>query len=190
MIKELYFLASAVICALAVSAWLYQSNQSPALPASAEPAADSGYDQFVDAVQLTQWNTDGQAEHYLLADRMEHFPARQSAVLINPRVHTNANHDPFWIITAGTALLPDTGTIIQLDSQVVLTTRNRSGTKRTLYTEQMQLDTRLNHAYSSLPVRIVSNSGIVAGTGFHANLNTQRMKLHNEVRSRHEERSN
>jgi LPS export ABC transporter protein LptC len=115
---------------------------------------------------------------------------RQAAVLIKPQLRTNNSRDPFWTITAGTARLPDTVPIIQLDSHVVLTTRSRSGAERILTTEQMLVDTSQNHAYSDLPVRIESISGIVAGTGFHADLNTHRMELLNQVRSRHEERSN
>lgn len=186
MIRELYLLSGALVCAVTTSVWLYKSGQSSPRPDASLQPADSGYDHFVDTLHLTRWGTNGQADYYLEATRMEHYPGRQAAVLINPRLRTNNHHEPFWSAKAGTAWLPDNGTVIQLDSNVVLTTRSQSGTKRTLYTEQMQVDTGQNLAYGDLPVRIVSISGIVAGTGFHADLNTQRMELLKQVRSKHE----
>lgn len=186
MIRELQVLSGALVCAITASVWLSESGQ-PSTQANASIQPDvSGYDHFVDTLHITHWSTDGQADHYLEASRMEHYPDRQTAVLINPRLRTNTHHEPFWSVTAGKAWLPDNSTVIQLDSQVVLTTRNQSGAQRTLYTEQMQVDTSQNLAYGDLPVRIVSISGIVAGTGFHADLNTQRMELHKQVRSEHE----
>ena len=90
-------------------------------------------------------------------------------------------------MTADTAWLPDEQSVVQLDTDVVVTTRASTGARRILYTEQMQIDTSLNQAVSDFPVRIESRSGIVTGTGFHADMNTHRMKLHNQVRSKHEE---
>lgn len=188
MIREHYLLVAALICAIAVSGFLHYHSQPPSPHSATSKPSETGFDHFVEIVDLTQWKTDGQPGHYLTATRMEHFPSRQYAILTSPQLHTDSDHDPYWNIRADTARLPDSGSVIQLDNHVVLTTHGRPGIKRVLTTEQMLVDTRLNHAYSNAPVRIESNSGIVAGTGFHADLNSQRMALHHQVRSRHEER--
>ncbi|MEE9423051.1 MAG: LPS export ABC transporter periplasmic protein LptC [Gammaproteobacteria bacterium] len=190
MIKQHYLLIMVIFCMIAVSVWLQQTSPPGQPPTTTEQSIDAGYDHFITNAYWTNWNDQGQADHYLSATRMEHFPARQGSVLQHPELITSKHRKPSWAVTANTAWLPDANPVIQLDNHVVATTRLQSGTVRKLYTEQMRVDTRQMLAQSDLPVRIESISGIVTGTGFHADLNTQRMELHNQVRSKHEDNKN
>lgn len=190
MIRQHYLLIFVLFCSIAISVWLQQINPPDHPPTSAEHSIDAGFDHFITGAGWTNWNDQGQADHYLSATRMEHFPARQGSVLQHPELLTSKHRNPSWTVTADTAWLPDASPVIQLDNQVVATTRVQSGTKRILYTEQMQVNTSQMLAHSDLPVRIESISGIVTGTGFHADLKTHRMELHNRVRSKHEDNNN
>jgi lipopolysaccharide export system protein LptC len=189
VIRQHTLLILVIFCTIAISVWLQQISQ-PEQPTADEQSTNAGYDHFITGADWINWNDQGQIDHYLSATRMEHFPARQGSVLQQPKLLTSKHRHPSWIVTADTAWLPDASPVIQLDSHVVATTRLQSGTKRKLYTEQMLVDTHLMLARSDLPVRIESISGIVTGTGFHADLKTHRMELHNRVRSKHEDNNN
>ena len=187
MIREHYLLIIVLLGAIAASLWLQQARQPIDLALGVEQPTDTGYDHFIDGAYWTNWNREGQVEQNLNAIRLEHFPSRQGSVLSSPKLHTTKNHDPYWTIVANRAWLPDTGPILQLDTHVIASMRSSSGAKRILQTELMLVDTRQNHAFSDLPVRIESISGIVTGTGFHADLDSHRMELHDQVRSLHED---
>jgi len=183
-ISNLSFLAKIFLPLLAViTLWLLsgeESQQSATSKSELNKASDYAMTDFT----LTVMDKTGNPSRIISGKEMAHYPEDDSTEIIFPTTEFIEAGKDTWLITANKANTQGKGDDILLTGNVIITKKEDSSVE--LRTEQLNLDTLHNTAYTDLAVSMKSAYGSTESVGLHASLEDKMINLHSRVKGHYD----
>jgi len=133
---------------------------------------------------LTIMNQTGQPARVITGDEMAHYPADDSTEVINPVAYFIGQEKDTWIISSNKGETIGKGDDIYLSGNVIITQENNNEIE--LRSEELNLDTVHNTAYTDVAVSILSPYGQTNSVGLHATLDDKTINLHSKVKGQYD----
>jgi lipopolysaccharide export system protein LptC len=129
------------------------------------------------------YDEDGQLNHQVYAEGMDHYDLLGFTLFESPEytIFTNDGAEP-WKVTASVGTLYEDNRI-QLETNVRITSLNENSQIQTLTTEFIEIDLNNRTIVSDEPVEIMGEGFKTTGTGFNANLITEKFTLNEHVQT-------
>jgi len=133
---------------------------------------------------LTVMDEVGLPSRIIKGKEMAHYPEDDSTEIIYPIARFLEPEKDTWVVTANKGSTQGKGENILLSGNVVITRENNQEIE--LLTEELNLDTVYNTAYTDLPVSIKSAHGETDSVGLHAAMEDKAINLHSQVRGQYD----
>lgn len=142
----------------------------------------SGVDYFLTGVATREFNQKGELSNQLTADRVNHYPARQGAELVNPVVTFAPTSEKPSVLQSKTGFVFDDNDRIDLADQVVLTHNPHTAQASQLRTSELTFFRKDGIAKTDAAVEITQQNHIKTATGMITNFNTHTSELLSNVK--------
>jgi len=149
-----------------------------------QPEIHRSSDYAMSDFTLTVMDEAGLPSRVINGDEMAHYPEDDSTEIINPIARFLEPEKDTWVVTANKGSTQGKGENILLSGNVVITRENNQEIE--LLTEELNLDTVYNTAYTDLPVSIKSAHGETDSVGLHAAMKDKAINLHSQVRGQYD----
>ncbi len=163
--------------------WLESAQKEKRAPA---PAAIQQPDAFFDNFTLTTMSQTGQPSHRLTGERMNHFPATNTAELIAPRLLIFEADDAPWDVTARTAVVQLDKDTVWLLGDVRAERKPPDGPPLVIETSDLFVEPNRNYTETSQVVTVRHAQGVTTGLGLQGWLDEKRFTLLAQVRGQYE----
>jgi lipopolysaccharide export system protein LptC len=185
----------ALVVILAITLW----QAPPSLLLDLSDEDDALQPQFPDAYLInsktTQYNTQGEISHIMLADKVSYFAANNN----NTEAYTLIKQPKFtfyndqvssslpWHASSKHARSLNQEEELLMTGDVILTQKNsHDAIATTISSEQLLIKPNQQYAETSKPVIIKNKSGVTTATGLKMSLESATIELLSNVRSRYE----
>lgn len=149
-----------------------------------QPEVHRSSDYAMTDFTLTVMDDEGLPSRIVRGTEMSHYPEDDSTEIINPIARFLEPEKDTWIITSNKGTTQGKGENILLTGNVVITQENNNEIE--LLTEELNLDTVYNTAYTDLAVTIKSPHGETNSVGLHAAMEDKAINLHSQVRGQYD----
>ena len=131
----------------------------------------------------TLYNQDGQLNHKVFAQSMEHYDQLGFVLFQKPRytLYTDNASSP-WVVTAQEGALYR-NELIQLENNVVIENQTADDFVKSITTEYIQINLDTKQMTSDQMVEILGTQYVIQSNGFNANLRTQEYELIDHVQT-------
>ncbi len=176
--------AIAVTAILVTGLVLYWSlgGHNPLLRSADKLGLNRQMDYFVNTVQLTQWQEDGELIRTSESLRIEHYPQQALAKLATPISHFYRQDGSVIRVTAEQGSVPDDNSRIELAGNVVVLDNPDTLLGTRLDTEQLTIYPEKKQADSNVRVIITHPDSRSEGIGMQADLEQGILELQSQVK--------
>ena len=131
----------------------------------------------------TLYNQDGQLNHKVFAESMEHYDQLGFVLFRAPRytLYTDNATSP-WVVSAVEGTLYN-NELIQLENNVQIENQTTDDFVKTITTQYIQINLDNKQMTSDQPVEILGSQYVIQSNGFNANLRTQEYELIDHVQT-------
>jgi lipopolysaccharide export system protein LptC len=131
----------------------------------------------------TLYNQDGQLNHKVFAESMEHYDQLGFVLFQKPRytLYTDNATSP-WVVTAAEGTLYN-NELIQLEKNVLIENQTSDDFVKTITTQYIQINLDNKQMTSDQAVEILGTQYVIQSNGFNANLRTQEYELIDHVQT-------
>jgi lipopolysaccharide export system protein LptC len=131
----------------------------------------------------TLYNQDGQLNHKVFAESMEHYDQLGFVLFQKPRytLYTDNATSP-WVVTAAEGTLYN-NELIQLENNVLIENQTSDDFVKTITTQYIQINLDNKQMTSDQAVEILGTQYVIQSNGFNANLRTQEYELIDHVQT-------
>ncbi len=137
-------------------------------------------DSYIIKVSSHKYGETGKLKQSLQADYAAHHKHSDESELTAPLIINRTDTGRTWHTTAETGKVHAGGHIIELQENVTI---KQIASDTVLRTTRITYDSDTNEAYTDDLVKITANQWRTEGTGMTANLDKDKVKLHNDVTS-------
>ena len=175
--REIIF--SLILLAMATVLWQLLKNEDPEIiinPISQD--AIPGY--YLDNAKLTRYNTDGQAEYTISAEKIEQDLVSNNLNLskIQVNYHTQGN----WTIQAENAVLPATRELISFSGNVIAAQDSESSTS--FKSDSLSYDIANQMLSTKDSIQATNGQQLITATGMTLDMKNERINLLSRVKIR------
>lgn len=149
-----------------------------------QPEVHRSSDYAMSDFTLTVMDDTGLPSRVIQGTEMAHYPEDDSTEIIDPIARFLEPGKETWMVIANKGSTQGKGENILLSGNVVITRENNNEIE--LLTEELNLDTVYNTAYTDLPVSIKSAHGYTDSVGLHAAMEDKAINLHSQVRGQYD----
>ena len=182
--SNLPFLAKILLPLLAVvTLWLLSGEESEHR-AQLESELNKASDYAMTNFTLTVMDKKGNPSRIIAGKEMAHYPEDDSTEIISPTAQFIEVGADTWLITSNKGSTQGKGDDILLTGNVIITQKNNPDVE--LRTEELNLDTLHNTAYTDLAVTMKSPYGESESVGLHAVLKDKLINLHSRVKGHYD----
>jgi len=177
-----FFAAIFLVVIALTSYWLKQEVDKEYI--NKQKGLNSGPDFFLNNFTTTQTNKDGEIKYTIKAKEMKHYNNSEKSFLIQPLYTKYENGKPHMSIKSISGEINNKGDEVFFKNNVVLI---RMPTKKkkmmTLFTDELNIFTKLNIVTSKKPVKIIQEPDIeIDGIGMKYNKDEGTIKLLSDVK--------
>jgi lipopolysaccharide export system protein LptC len=133
---------------------------------------------------MTVMNDLGKPSRIITGKEMAHYPINDSTEIDTPIAEIIEEGKETWLISSNKAYTEGKGEDILLTGNVIITQKNNNAIE--LRTENLNLDTIHDTAYTDLAVSMKSPHGTTNSVGLHASLQEKTINLHSRVRGHYD----
>lgn len=170
---------------VSLTGWLYQQAVQERDPGDGRYRHDP--DSFIDGVDLSSLDANGQLKHRLRATRMLHYPDDDSATLSQPYLEIYRPVGPPWQVNAEHGWISRGGAEVLLEDQVKIERHAAQGIHATRFdTSKLRAFPDRDYAETDAPIRYRSAGLEVKSVGMRAYLEQGRIELLSQVRAVHQ----
>jgi LPS export ABC transporter protein LptC len=187
MTRRIFLIASLLlVAALSLFARREHPDTLPGMRRAPEPL-QPGY--FMVDARVVQTGADGMPLYRMRADRIQQNPADLTIILeklhLTYRVGTQAQARD-WTLTAGSGLMPQNATGIELQDGVEVSGLPQPGSAgpALIRTPALSVDLQSSRVRTDQAVEILWTAGRLTGVGLTADLKTEQVKLESSVHGR------
>tara|TARA_R110000824_G_scaffold7892_3_gene35664 strand:- start:9726 stop:10295 length:570 start_codon:yes stop_codon:yes gene_type:complete len=151
---------------------------------------NQSFDYYMTLVDSTQFNTAGESDYRLQADRIVHYPAPEFAILDSPRLLIYDGQSGPWFLSAAY------GTIrqdfergeesLELSENVVVQHTDNEGRTHNIYTNELTIYLSSRFLTTESEILLESPNLEISSLGMTADLNTKHITFLSEVRGRYD----
>ena len=157
---------------------IWDQNDEGALSVS-DVAKEQIADNYSTDVTAQQFNSDGQLQYHLHADRAAHFLYTDIAIVERPVLLSYAEDGAIWQAESAHGKVRPGGNVVDLWDNVVV---SRSDDSARITTDEITFDTLKDEADTTAAVTITTPTSRFQGDGMHADINTETVNLLENVR--------
>ncbi len=148
-------------------------------------AADTAIDFYVVNPRTQQFQTDGQLDYSLKADKLEHIKTSDITLLDKPDLLLYRNNEQPWHVQSLLGEVSPKGEQVELIDNVRIERPDAQGRPTLLTTSRLSVFPDKEYAQTQQAVRIEAANGVTTAKGMKAYLNEGRMLLLSNVRGQH-----
>jgi lipopolysaccharide export system protein LptC len=176
---------SILLVVAALSWWWSLEGEMPRMGARAPSTERSDYS--FSGLVVSEMSPQGELVDTLSADRLVHYPDRESSLLDNPRLVFYNGPVRAWDVVArsGTVLEADRSVVFDGDVTVAYA-GEAPGQGFELYTDQLHVWPDARRAETDKAVRIVQPAAVIESVGLQAQLDSRTFTLLSQVRGTYE----
>lgn len=167
---------------LAPLCWYWIAGTDTAQVEESTASVTSGVDYFLKDVSTREFNAKGELSNQLTADRVDHYPARQGAQLLNPMVTFAPTSEKPSVLQSKTGFVFDDNDRIDLADQVVLTHNPNTAQASQLRTSELTFFRKDGIAKTDAAVELSQQNHVKTATGMITNFNTHTSELLSNVK--------
>ena len=172
-----------VLVAAASSVWVWQLRRAEAPPALVGPPRS---DYLLFDFELVALDGEGEASFYASGPSLSRHPHLGTLDIIDPRFSSPDTDGGIWTSSARRAHINSEGTRLDLlGAAEVIGPESDAGEPIRLRSELLTVFPREQRVSSEQPVTITQPGSILNATGLRADLNSRRIELLSNVRTRH-----
>lgn len=166
-----------LLIALILSGWLAKNSLTHTNYSSSNTSSTP--DSFMNKVQFTEFNKQGQWQNQFFSPKAVHYSAKDIMVMTDPHLTSRGQQSLTWIIDANSAISEQGGKIINLKGNVKLDRipDSDSNHKLTLQTTALTAYTEKKFVKTDQPVTIIQPGTVIKATGLTADLNSGDINL-------------
>lgn len=183
--SRLTFITLLSIVIMAVASLAHWQNSQVDNPIAQQQQDSNEPDFYIVNAKTTQFNTNGQTDHYLKATEIKHFPASDFTLANNPNIIMFRKNDTPWHVSANQGRITQNNSIIELWDNVELK-RDTPPNVLDLKTSKLTLETVTNLAHTDQDVVITDKTNHVEATGMKAYIDENKIKFLSNVRATHD----
>lgn len=173
-----------LIATVSVTGWWAQRTQKEQeIPAPAEVHQS---DAFFANFTLTAMDKSGRPSHRLTGERMDHFPANNTAELIAPRLLVFQPDNTPWEVNARTAVVQMDQETVWLLGDVRAENKPPEGSPMVIETSDLFVEPKRKFAETEQAVTVRQAQGVTTGIGMKGWLDEKRFSLLARVQGRYE----
>lgn len=177
-------LALLILAAAALIGWRVLAPAGNPSPSGDVAAAPAGSDYYMRNATIYQMNKQGELAYRLKLGEMLHYPD-DSARLRDIDVHYEAGTRTFWTLEAARGRVPPGSRDLHLTGGVTLRHPETEVTTVVVHTDNAWIRTRRNVIETRAHVTARTPARVVQAGGLHIDLDTDRMKLRDDVQVRY-----
>ncbi|OUR73524.1 LPS export ABC transporter periplasmic protein LptC [Methylophaga sp. 41_12_T18] len=165
-----------------ITLWMIASNGDD--EEEQQPEIHRSSDYAMTDFTMTVMDDQGLPSRIIKGTEMAHYPEDDSTEIIDPIARLIKPGKDTWRLTANKGHTVGKGENILLTGNVIISREENNEIE--LRTEQLNLDTVYNTAYTELEVSIKSPYGNTNSVGLHAAMEDKTINLHSKVRGRYD----
>jgi len=182
--SNLTFLAKILLPLLVVAILWLLSGDDPVQPVNKQSDVNKASDYAMTDFTLTVMDKNGNPSRIIAGKAMAHYPEDDSTEVIMPSAQFLEAGKDTWLINAEKSTTQGKGDDILLIGNVIISQKENPDVE--LRTEQLNLDTLHNTAYTDLAVTMKSPYGATESVGLHASLEDKMINLHSRVKGHYD----
>lgn len=144
-----------------------------------QPTLQNEADYVMTDAQITRFDNTGRAQNRISAERLMHYPKRNTTQLLKPHFE-QIFPDKHWTISAPLGVLDETKHIMTLSD--VVTFEGRIGTEHVIGSlKWLEIDLARKRLHSQSSIQLKSIAWVVTGEGLHVDIPRQKLKILRKV---------
>ncbi|MCP1726077.1 lipopolysaccharide export system protein LptC [Natronospira proteinivora] len=175
----------AILMGVGIVLILIWQLDDPAPDVIAPPEAPTGPDYWMEGVLMERFDAAGQRILDLQATRMAHFPDDERTELDTVLAHQRGPEQLNWTLKADHGLITGDHSEIHLRGDVRVLREPSQGPVSRIFTDTLLFLPEIDRAETDDPVRIERQDTVTTGRGLIAELAEDRLRILEEVRTRH-----
>jgi len=175
----------AILMGLGIILVLLWQRDDPAPTRVEEPRSPVSPDYWMEGVLIERFDAAGERILDLQADHMAHFPDDERAELDTVLARQQGPGELHWTLKADHGLITGDRSEVHLRGDVVILRQPRQGAVSRIFSDTMLLLPQADRAETDDPVRLEQQKTITTGRGLIAELAEDRLRILEEVRTRH-----
>lgn len=182
--KNLLLVAFALLLA-ALGNWLAELGVKQ-VDRRITPAPVTQLNYFLNGVTITAMDPDGNTQHRLQAERVEHFEESDTTRLHHPKLELYEQQQLAWRVEAQQGEVNPQADEVQLQGEVLLQQLATRGETVRLATTALQLQPKRGRAETDQPVTLTQGGNRIDAVGMEIEQKSRRLLLLSQVRGRYE----
>ncbi len=142
-------------------------------------------DYYIINGSIRDFSTSGSLHQHLESSQLEHQPALQQTLLVNPKLQIFDDRHPTKIATSETGIIADSNELVTLAGKVTLQDHPDPDQASTLKTESLLIYPKKEFAETADPVTLSNQTGTTTAVGMEIDSATGVIKLLSDVKGIH-----